>query len=202
MNWDIFTRPLPKAHLFLTLPVKDLTRIGSDKPVTGSGTNLSLNVFRIMGARLNEPIDKEKYKNQKYWRQPYLRLQSLIQSAFNTYPGSFYEYDLAFYYATLLTDPATKAFVEGALNNELTEWSPDKWAYVPMKPDSIEPTAISLLPSTYGDLLLDISDLLQDKVDEEEFWKVDGKFLDNLGMTLTRLNDMKAMARLRGMMKG
>lgn len=142
-----------------------------------------------------EPEWREAAKNQKNWRQSYLRLQGLIQSAYNTYPGSFYEYDLAFYYATLLTDPITTVFVEGALNNELTVWNPDKWAYVPMKPDSIEPTALSMIPRFYGDKLLDIMDLLQDKVVEDEFWKVDGAFLDQLGTLITELNDQKGFER-------
>jgi len=147
------------------------------------------------------PINAEEYKCQKHWRQPYLRLQSMIQTAYNMYPGSFSEYDLAIYYATLLTDPATVAFVDGAMKNELTVWNPDKWAYVLMEPDSIEPTAISLVPAQYGDLLLDISDLLQEKVEEDEFWKVDGDFLDRLGLLVTELNDMKAMARMRGIVE-
>lgn len=125
----------------------------------------------------------------------------MVQTAYNMYPGSFSEYDLAIYYATLLTDPATVAFVDGAMKNELTVWNPDKWAYVLMEPDSIEPTAISLVPAQYGDLLLDIIDLLQDKVDEDEFWKVDGDFLDRLGLMVTELNDMKAMARKRGIVE-
>ena len=144
---------------------------------------------------------RETQKCQKHWRQPYLRLQSMIQTAYNMYPGSFSEYDLAIYYATLLTDPATVALVDSAMNNELSVWDPDKWGYVLMEPDSIEPTAISLLPAQYGDLLLDISDLLQDKVDEEAFWKVDGEFLDRLGLMVTELNDMKAMARMRGIVE-
>lgn len=147
------------------------------------------------------PVNAEDYRCQKHWRQPYLRLQSMIQTAYNMYPGSFSEYDLAIYYATLLTDPATVAFVDGAMKNELTVWDPNKWTYVLMEPESIEPTAISLLPAQYGDLLLDISDLLQDKVEEEAFWKINGEFLDRLGMMVTELNDMKAMARMRERLK-
>lgn len=108
---------------------------------------------------------------------------------------------VAIYFATLLTDLATVAFVDSAMKNELTVWDPDKWGYVLMEPDSIEPTAISLLPAQYGDLLLDISDLLQDKVEEAEFWRVDGDFLDRLGLMVTELNDMKAMARMRGIVE-
>ena len=157
-------------------------------------------IANYVGTQIH-PINAEVYKCQKHWRQPYLRLQSMIQTAYNMYPGSFSEYDLAIYYATLLTDPATVAFIDGAMKNELTVWNPDKWAYVLMEPDSIEPTAISLLPAQYGDLLLDISDLLQDKVDEDEFWTVDGDFLDRLGLMVTELNDMKAMARMRGIVE-
>lgn len=58
-----------------------------------------------------------------------------------------------------------------------------------------------ILGSVYGDLLLDISDLLQDKVEEAEFWRVDGDFLDRLGLMVMELNDMKAMARMRGIME-
>ena len=86
--------------------------------------------------------------------------------------------------------------MDDALNNELTVWNPDKWAYVPMKPDSIEPTTLSMIPQNYGDKLLDIMDMLQDKVDEPEFWKVDGVFLDRLVTLITELNDQKGFERL------
>ncbi len=144
------------------------------------------------------PVDAEKMKCQKYWRHPYCRLQSMIQSAHHLYSHTFSEYDLAFYFATLLTDPATKAFVDGAVNDELTVWDPDKWAYVPMKPGSIEPTALSMIPHCYGEHLLDMMDLLREKVEEPEFWKVDGAFLDHLGLLMTELNQMKSMRNILG----
>jgi len=138
------------------------------------------------------PINKEKFKCEKYWREPYFRIQQQIQFAFKTYSGSFSEYDLAFYFATLLTDPG-----EGAFNDELTVWNPNKCDYVMMKPDSIEPTAISLLPEIFLDPLFDLMYFLKDKVAEKEFWRVDGAFLDKLGMMVTDLNDIKMSEALR-----
>ncbi len=143
------------------------------------------------------PIDKEKYKCEKYWREPYFRIQQQIQLAYKTYSGSFSEYDLAFYFATLLTDPGAVVFVEGAFNNELTVWDPNKCDYVLMGSGSIEPTAISLLPVIFLDPLFDLMYFLKDKVTEKEFWRVDGKFLDKLGLMITDLNDIKMSETLR-----
>ena len=153
-------------------------------------------ISNYVGGKAN-PVDKEKCKCQKYWREPYFCLQQYLSFAYETYPGSFSEYDLAFYFATLLTDPVTVAFVEGAFNNELTVWNPNKWDYVLMEPESIEPTAISTLPSVYTDPLLNLMDLLKAKVEGEKFWKVDGEFVDKLGLMMTELNHMKAMEKLR-----
>lgn len=139
------------------------------------------------------PVDIDKIKQQPYWQESHNRLQYIIQSAYNMYPRSFSEYDLAFYFATLLTNASTVAYVDCARKNELIMWNPNKGAYLPMTPGSIDPTALSLIPEKYTDLLLEISKLLQSKVDEEEFWKVGGEFLYQLGLMITDLNLMKAM---------
>ncbi|MCR5604553.1 MAG: hypothetical protein K6G27_12765 [Lachnospiraceae bacterium] len=155
-----------------------------------------------VGKEINSSlIENTDYNCQLYWRQTYLRLQYLIQLAYNILPYSFSEYDLAIYYATLLTDPYTVTFVNNAINNELTVWDPNKESYIPMRPDSIEPTALSLLPKEYVNLLLDITDLLRDKVEEIEFWKVDESFLDRLGLIVNELNIKKSMQQLLKMQK-
>ena len=146
-------------------------------------------------------IDREKIIYPEIWSYPYGRLQLMIQWAYNTHPYSFDEYSLAFYYATLLTDECAAAFSDAAIANELLEWDCQKEKYVPIKPGSVDYTAMSMIPEQYSELLTKIGYLLERKTEERDFWKVDGDFLDELGTLVCELNEQKGLSILKERMK-
>ena len=114
---------------------------------------------------------------EEEWRPVYGRIQLSLHNAYNTYPYSFSEYDLAFYFATLLTDPIAIEFLKRASENRL---------------DVMDPFSLFRLPKKYKDPIFELYDFLKEKVAEERFWEIDSDFLDDLGNLMMRLNYMNA----------
>lgn len=152
-------------------------------------------ISNFVTGQLSQP-DYQYINNPNYWRRPYGNLHYMLQQAYDTYQFYFDEYSLGFYFATLLTDNETRAFLDASENNALLEWDPDKWDYVPMNIYDFDPYAFDLLPKQYTGLLLDIRDLLKEKVSEQEFWTVDGVFLDELGSFVTELHNLKGSSMI------
>ena len=137
---------------------------------------------------------KEEFKREHHWKDLAWQLKRMLLMVFETYQVTVDEYALAFFFARLLMDAPTKAFVTDALNNDLLIWDPRRWAYVPMKPDSIEPTQISTAPAMFHEVLMDIMDLLEEQLQKEVFWKTDVEFLDQLGQLIMKMNEIRILA--------
>lgn len=120
------------------------------------------------------PIDKETIKTN--WRKIYGRIQYLIQLSNSHSEYSFNEYDLAFFYATVLTNQSALAFIDLSLNDKI---------------EVRDPYAFNLIPKDFQPYLLKILYLLIDKVNEEPFWIIDGEFLVRLGQIIRELNYKK-----------
>ncbi len=118
---------------------------------------------------------------EKEWRPVYGRIQLAMHNAYNMYSYSFSEYDLAFYFSTLLTDPIAIEFIKLAYEDKV---------------DVKDPFSLLRLPTRYRDPIFDLYDFLEAKVAEEHFWEINAKFLDELGSHVTGLNYMKFNERL------
>ncbi len=126
-----------------------------------------------VGAKIHSDRDFEKE-----WREVYGRIQIALHNAYHTYYLSFSEYDLAFYYSTLLTDPIAIGFLKRASEKQL---------------DVMDPFSLFRLPRMYKKQIFDLYDFLKTKVAKECFWEIDSKFLDDLGELVMGLNDMKSL---------
>ena len=119
-------------------------------------------------------------------------LLNLLEETFGAFSGTELDsYPLAMYFATLLTDDATKHYVQAAYDAKWLVYDNEAGENKPMTPGSFDPTLISDQSEEYQETLRELKAVLEERMKRERFWEIDGEWLRRLGEFMLRLSDIK-----------
>lgn len=135
-----------------------------------------------------------------YWSGIVDKLMGLLDSGISYYPYTIDQYSLAHYFANLLMDDFIVLYVKAAAEGKLKVYdnSTTPPTVVSTEPGEIEPTCISDIEvEEFQPPLWKMKELLEGKMQEEQFWMIDEEFLLSIGTCIGEL----LFAKLRVMSK-
>ena len=128
------------------------------------------------------PVQKIDWESE-YWRHTYQKLTWPLRRAF--YSGVDY-YNLAMYFATLLSDKKTLSFIKAVDDGVVKEWVPGRLSeglgnrkMIPLKELGFDPTGMN-----YYHELSDLKECLETLISREAYWYVTIDDLKEIGQKL------------------
>jgi len=133
-----------------------------------------------------------------FWSGIVDKLMHYLESTLYHYTSTIDEYGLAHYFANLLMDDFIKLYVQAATDGKLKVYDEEIGAVVyPIDP--IEPTGISEIRSSeLQKPLWDMKRILETQIAKEQFWRIDEKFLLDIGSCIGELMFQKIIEQSRG----
>lgn len=126
------------------------------------------------------------------WRDLNYSLMYYLSNALDYYMLTIKEYDLAFYFALLLTDDLSIHYQKAAAAGKLRTHNcdgPNPTKLIP--PGSIDPTRLCNVPEAYHIPLKELRHLLEKQLEKEEFWIISDDEIEEIGHSLVDLRQEK-----------
>ena len=128
------------------------------------------------------------------WYTPRNRLIGYLNGAFNTSDNEVGVYDLAFYFARLLSDKTTVRFIEAAKTGRLkvrdSYLSPNKKTF---SEAGIDPTGLDGLDTRFAPYIQDLKEYMECILSEKEYWKIELEDLKTIGLIICAMNRIMFM---------
>ena len=132
-----------------------------------------------------EKVQAEDYVQEIKWWPIKEELEMRLGAFLMSNPDGLDIYCLAFYYAQLLMEARTQAYIQNALEHKLLTDKGNRITEV--MSEDYDLTRINTVPKLYRNPLLKIWELLYDHISEPQFWTIDEDLLHTLGLYINAL---------------
>lgn len=131
-----------------------------------------------------ENIDWESFD----WHGPRNELAGMLSAAFCY--DHINGYSLAHYFATLLANKNTVAFLDAAEDGRLKVRRGYRDELMTFEEAKIDPTCLMDITEEYHEILTDLKDMLAEQLSKERYWETNLDFVTEIGYKLQDLDDM------------